>query len=322
MNTDKKRDMSLSIVIPAYNEQDNIKITIEEISDIVSTISEIKKFQFIVVDDHSSDNTYDIVSQIKDPRIVCLRLSRRSGSFTALRAGITESKGDAVFCISADGQDDPSSLKNMLDRLHNGANVVWALRKHRHNEPPHIRIPAQLFYRLLKWLVGHKETVIDLSRADFCLLDRRIIDAVNVCSEKNTSLFGLIAWLGFSQDFVEYERRERRYGRSKWNFRSRLDFAKDWIVAFSGLPLKLMSVVGFFVASIGFLFALFIIFGALFVGTPIKGWPSTMVVILVLGGLQMVMLGTVGEYLWRNLDESRKRPLYFIEDITSKDKDE
>lgn len=322
MNTDKKRDTSLSIVIPAYNEQDNIKITIEEISDIVSTISEIKKFQFVVVDDHSSDNTYDIVSQIKDPRIVCLRLSRQSGSFTALRAGIAEAKGEVILCISADGQDDPSCLRYMVEKWRNGANVVWALRKNRDNEPFHVRIPAQLFYRLLKWLVGHKDTVIDLSRADFCLLDRRIIDAVNVCSEKNTSLFGLIAWLGFSQGFVEYERRERRYGRSKWNFRSRLDFAKDWIVAFSGLPLKLMSIVGFFVASIGFLYALFIIFGALFVGTPIKGWPSNMVVILVLGGLQMVMLGTVGEYLWRNLDESRKRPLYFIEDITSKDKDE
>jgi|LGVF01.1.fsa_nt_gb dolichol-phosphate mannosyltransferase len=319
MNSERKA-ITLSVVIPTYNEKDNISATIEEILHVIDCIADIDKFQVIVVDDHSSDDTYGIISQLNDTKIVCLRLSRRSGSFTALRAGIAEAKGEIMLCISGDGQDDPSCLKYMMKKWRNGANVVWALRKNRDNERPHIRIPAQLFYRLLKWLVSDKDSLIDLSRADFCLLDSHVIDAVNDCQEKNTSLFGLIAWLGFNQDFVEYERRERRYGRSKWNFRTRLGFAKDWIVAFSGLPLKVISIVGFIVACAGFLYAIFIGFYVIFRAMPINGWPSLMVIILVLGGLQMIMVGIVGEYLWRNLDESRKRPLFFYEKRSDKDK--
>jgi len=319
MNTGEK-PTKLSVIIPAYNEKDNIKDTTKEISQIIESVSEIDDFQVIVVDDHSSDNTYEIINQMKDPRIACIRLSRRSGSFTALRAGIAEAKGDVVLCISADGQDDPSSLKDMMDKWRGGANVVWALRRSRDNERLRIRIQAKAFYLLLSWLVRHNSSAIDLSRADFCLLDSRVIDAVNACYERNTSLFGLIAWLGFKQDFVEYDRRERMRGKSKWNFRSSVDLAIDWSTAFSGLPLKLTSIVGFFVLSIGFLCALLIILRALFGGIPINGWPATMVAILILGGLQMLMLGVFGEYLWRNLDESRKRPLYFIENSTLKDK--
>ena len=318
MNTRKNKVMSLSIVIPAYNEKNNIDITIDELLRFINTIPDINDFQVLVVDDHSSDDTYDIVCQIKNPRIICLRLSRRSGSFTALRAGYAEAKGDAVLCISADGQDDHFCLINMLQKLRNGANVVWALRKNRRNEPPYIRIPAQLFYRLLNWFGSGKDSMIDLSRADFCLLDKVAVEAINACPEKNTSLFGLIAWLGFKQDFVEYERRERRYGNSKWNFKSRLHFAKDWIIAFSGIPLKIASTLGILTALLGILYAVFIIMNKLLFNVPVQGWTSLVVLILVLGGMQLTILGIIGEYLWRTIDETRKRPLFFIEKRSDK----
>ena len=287
----------------------------EEILAITGKMHDIDKTEVIVVDDHSSDNTYDVVDNMNDSRVLCLRLSRQSGSHTALRAGFIESNGDFVMCLSADGQDDPNCLNQMLSKLYSGCNIVWALRKNRNNESMILRLFAKTFYKILLKLTGSEQSGIDLSRADFYILDRPVLDAIKSCSERNTSLFGLISWLGFKQEFVEYERRERMSGLSKWNFRSRLRLAKDWIIAFSGLPLKFMTVMGFFVAFMGFLYALYLI-SNFFLRHPTSGWSSLMVVVLVLGGLQMVMFGIVGEYLWRNLDESRKRPLYFIEKST------
>ena len=306
----------LSVVIPSFNESDNIINTIEEIKDVIEKKIFSKKYEIIVTDDHSTDNTYQIVESFNDVRIKCIRLSRRSGSHIALRAGIANARGDAVLCISADGQDDPNVLEEMLKKLHEGAQIVWALRKKR-KESFLIKRSVLIFYRTLELLTDTKKSEIDLSRADFYLLDKKVVDAINHCPERNTSLFGLINWLGFKQDYVEFERRERKSGKSKWNFRARFHLAKDWIIAFSGLPLKLMSILGALVALIGFLYAIFIVIHAI-IGNPIQGWTSIMIVILILGGLQMIMFGILGEYLWRNIDESRRRPLYFIEKTTFK----
>jgi dolichol-phosphate mannosyltransferase len=308
----------ISVVIPAYNEADNIKSTVEEILAITGKIHDIDKTEVIVVDDHSSDNTYDVVNNMNDSRVSCLRLSRQSGSHTAWRAGLMKADGDIVLCISADGQDNPNCLNQMMLKLCSGCNIVWALRKNRNKESLILRLFAKTFYKILFRLIGSNQSGIDLSRADFYILDRPVLEAIKSCAERNTSLFGLISWLGFKQEFVEYERRERKSGLSKWSYRSRLRLAKDWIIAFSGLPLKLMTIVGFIVAFNGFLYATFLIINS-FLKNPMAGWSSIMVVVLVLGGIQMIMLGIAGEYLWRNLDESRKRPHYFIEKSTRDD---
>lgn len=308
--------MNLSVVIPAYNEGDNIKITIEEIVNVISKITYIDEIQIIVIDDHSTDNTYDIVSQMHYPFVNCLRLNRRSGSHTALRAGLMEADGDVVLCISADGQDNPSYLGEMLSKWCSGDKIVWALRNNRNNEPFFIRLLANMFYRTLFLLTRNEQPDVDLSLTDFYLLDRVVVDAINSCPERNTSLFGLIAWLGFTQGFIQYDRRERVAGSSKWSFRRRLRLAKDWIVAFSGIPLKLIIIVGFLISGAGFIFAIDV-FLNYFLGNPNPGYSSIMVAVLVLGGIQMIMLGIVGEYLWRDFDESRKRPLFFIEKRTS-----
>jgi dolichol-phosphate mannosyltransferase len=234
-----------------------------------------------------------------------------------------EASGDAALFISADGQEDPRCLKAMLDKWSGGAKVVWALRKNRDDEPWHIRVSARIFYKIQEWFNRDEYNKVDLYRADFYLLDKVVVDAVNSCPEKNTSIFGLISWLGFNQECVEYERCRRKYGKSKWTFRSRLNLAMDWIIAFSGLPLRIISITGIAVASLGLIYAAFIIINGLS-GRLVQGWASTMAAILVLGGIQMMMIGVIGEYLWRNIEESRNRPLYFIEQAnfeTAKKKD-
>ena len=305
--------MKLSVVIPAHNEEANIRTSIDELLKIIAAINSVNDFNIIVVDDHSDDDTYGVVTRIGNPRVWCIRLSRPSGSHTSLRAGIRESAGDAVLCISADGQDNPSCLSEMLQKLERGSNIVWALRTSRKDEQFFIRGPATLFYKLLFTVLNRRQDGIDLSGASFFIFDSAVAGAINSCPERNTSLFGLIAWLGFKQDFVNFQKRERLSGKSKWNLKSRFRLAKDWIIAFSGLPLKIASLTGIFISMLGAIGALFIILRKLFYGYAVMGWPSTAVLILILGGIQLVMLGLIGEYLWQNLDESRKRPLYFIE---------
>ena len=304
--------MKLSIVIPAYNESENIQNTLTELFCVIGKIPEIKTVEAIIVDDHSSDATYKTVNELNDPRVVCMRLSKRSGSHVAIRAGLKEARGDAVLCLSADGQDDPSCLALMLERWRQGAAIVWALRKTRSGESWYIRKAARLFYKLLIMLGGNGSTDIDISRATFFLIDRNVVQAIDTCSERNTSVFGLIVWLGFSQDFVEHEHRSRRFGTSKWNLVKRLHLASDWIIGFSGLPLSLIFVIGIFIVIIGFLHSLYITIDVV-MGNPLQGWACVMAAILLLNGVLMIMLGVIGEYLWRNLDESRKRPLFFIE---------
>ncbi|MBU0484854.1 MAG: glycosyltransferase family 2 protein [Proteobacteria bacterium] len=309
--------MKLSIVIPAYNEADNIGETIKELTKIIHDLDDPPaSYEIIVVDDSSSDQTFEAIQALDNTNVRIIRLSRRSGSHIALRAGLDAAHGNAAICLAADGQDNPQALNAMISQWKAGHDIVWGLRKNRQNEPLLNNLFANLFYRLLSWFGETSSPDIDLSRADFYLLDRKVVNAIKSCQERNTSLFGLIVWLGFSQTFVEYDRRERRAGTTKWNFKGRLQLAKDWILAFSGLPLKLMTVVGFCIAGIGFIYAVFVIVNSVIFGSPLQGWASVMTAILLLGGGQIMMLGIIGEYLWRTLDESRDRPTYFIEKDT------
>jgi dolichol-phosphate mannosyltransferase len=310
--------MNLSVVIPAYNEQENLRITIEELFFVAGTIPDISVTEVIVVDDHSSDNTYDAVKQMNDSKILCLRLSRRSGSHTAIRAGILAARGDAVLCISADGQDNPGCLGGMLKQLQNGCRVVWALRKSRGNESFYVKLQASLFYKVLSWSMERDGFQTDLSRADFFLLDRSVVDGINSCREQHTSLFGLIVWLGFQQGVVEYDRRERRAGYTKWSFSRKMSLAKDWLIAFSGLPLRIAFKSGLITTLSGICYAFIILLRRTMLDEYISGLAVLTVIVLVLGGLQLTVLGIMGEYVWRNLGESRKRPLYLVEKRTDR----
>ncbi len=309
--------MKLSVVIPAYNEADNISTAIKEIKASITDISLIQEWEIIVVDDCSSDGTFDIVQALPDSQIHCVRLSRRSGSHIALRAGLSHALGDAVLCMAADCQDDPGVLKEMLKKWQEGSHTIWGICRQRQEEPLSYRLMALSFYFLLKLLTDKSLHQIDISSANFFLLDKKVVRSLLECHERNTSLFGLISWVGFQQGFVEYNRRLRAQGNSKWSFRTRMRLAMDWIAGFSGLPLRLISLLGLVIALIGFIYAGFIIINA-YTGNPPPGWSETIILILVLSGFQMMITGIIGEYLWRNLDETRKRPLYFIEKQTYK----
>lgn len=306
--------MKLSVVIPAYNEATNIGAVISELQKTIAVCSDVSATEIIVVDDHSSDQTFETVKQLPSP-VRCIRLSRRSGSHTALRAGIRLATGDAVLCISADGQDNPQVLSEMLIKWKMGVHTVWAIRESR-NERWLDKMAAQVFYWILKAFMDGGKNEIDLSNADFYLLSKRTAQAINRCEERNTSLFGLIVWLGFKQDAVKYTRRERISGKTKWTFRSRLRLAKDWVIAFSGIPLKLITNMGIATATLGFIYAAYIFVCAILQYTT-PGWAETVLITLFSSGILMIMLGIVGEYLWRTLEESRMRPLYFIEDETT-----
>lgn len=308
--------MKLSVIIPAYNEADNICPTIQEIrQNLPEFFGEAIAAEIIVVDDHSTDSTFAQIESLGDAQVRAIRLSRRSGSHIALRVGLDVSTGDAAICLAADGQDDPHALAAMLAEWKAGRDIVWALRRCREHESFVQQLFARVFYFLLGYF-GGGTAKIDLSRADFYLLDRKVINAVKACRERNTSLFGLLVWVGFDQGFVEYDRRPRRLGGTKWNFRSRLRLAQDWIIAFSGLPLKLMTMLGFSISGVGFLYASYVVIHSVLYGSPLLGWSSIMTAILLLGGGQIMMLGIIGEYLWRTLDESRDRPTYFIDHDT------
>jgi len=309
----------LSVIIPAYNEEDGILICIEELHQVLTENQVIDQFEIIILDDHSSDSTYQEVKMIERANIRCVRLSRRSGSHVALRAGLNLAKGESVLCMAADRQDDPSAISEMLKKWIGGYDVVWALRKDRKKESILIRIPAFAFYKLFKILTSGEGNSIDLSRADFFLLDRKVVNAINSCSERNSSLLGLINWMGFNQVGVEYCRRERSHGFSKWNFKSRWRLAKDWIVAFSGLPIKAASLLGISISILGVALAVWFAIERILYSHVLPGWASTVVFVLTLGGIQLTVLGIIGGYIWRNLDESRSRPLYFVENDTTED---
>jgi glycosyltransferase involved in cell wall biosynthesis len=309
-------NMFLSVVIPAFNEAQNIPHIVGELLRHISEIKDVSRSEIIICDDHSADDTFQAVKQLNVSNVKCVRLSRRSGSHVAIRAGLYVARGDAVLCISADGQDDPAALPKMIQKIKEGKQIIWGVRTTR-DEPFFARQFSRLFYKLLSLFVA-KESHIDLANADFYLLDRKVVDALNFCRERNTSLFGLIAWIGFKQDEVKYQRRKRAKGKSNWNFKSKRKLAFDWIIAFSGVPLKVISITGILVAFIGFLYALVIIFMTLS-GHTTPGWAETVILILLLGGIQMIMIGVIGEYLWRTLDESRSRPVFFIEETSDKD---
>lgn len=302
----------ISIVIPAFNEAENICDLLFRLKSIFHQLN--LAWEVVVIDDHSQDETYRVVEQLRWPEARVLKLSRRSGSHVALRAGLAAAKGDCVVCMAADGQDDPNVLPLLLEKWSHGNKIVWALRRSRGDSFLN-RLFALGFYKLLSLLSSEGAKKIDLSRADFYLLDRAIVNALNSCSEQNTSLFGLIAWMGFKQSFIEYDRPARRSGKSKWNFGGRFRLAVDWIIAFSDMPLKLILLMGVSLAFLGFLYALVVLHAALF-GHPVQGWSSIMIAVLIMGGVQLCTIGIIGEYVLRNLNEARKRPLYFIEEAS------
>jgi dolichol-phosphate mannosyltransferase len=292
------------------NEESNLPVFKERVLHVLRTCG--VTYEIVLIDDHSTDKSQDIAKAwlAEDANVQYLRLARSCGSHAAYAAGLAKCTGDCAILLAADLQDPPETIPELLRHWNKGFDVVWAARTARQDVPLRTRFCAALYYWLMR-----RFALPDMPAkgADFLLMDRKVVDAYNAIPEKNTSFLAMILWLGFRQTSIEYVKQARASGKSKWSFSKKLKLAVDSLVSFSYAPIRLMSLVGACVSILGFLYAAFTIANALY-GHPIQGWASLMVVTLMLGGFQLLMLGVLGEYLWRAFDEARGRPRYIIEE--------
>jgi dolichol-phosphate mannosyltransferase len=275
--------------------------------------------EYLLVDDHSSDASGEIARTwvAEQPRTTYIRLSRNCGSHAAIAAGLRFATGDCAVVMAADLQDPPEVIPSLLERWRAGYDVVWACRSGRVGETLATRLTSKVYYWLMRSLALPE---MPAQGADFLLMGRKVIDACNALSEKHTSIFAMILWMGFRQSSVAYVKQARYDGRSKWTPAKKLKLAIDSLLGFSYLPIRAMSVLGILMTLGGFLYATVVVVGRLSgwvaAGT---GFAALMTVLLVGQGVILVTLGILGEYLWRTLDEARGRPRYIVEEyMTSK----
>lgn len=303
----------ISFVIPCYNEAEGLHLLIERLDAFVKRLRSRVNVEVILVDDHSTDGSPALMHRLCNERdyLKFIRLSRNSGSHIAIIAGMKYCKGDAAVFLAADLQDPPELVEEMIVKWEAGYDVTWAVRVERRGVSKTSVFFSNMFYRLLNSMT---EIHFPKKGADYALMDRKVVDGLVQSAGSKPSLGALISWLGFKQTEIPYVKEERKFGRSKWTLSKKLNAFADAFVGFSYLPMRFMSLLGFSAAFVGFVYAMFVMIMRFMVGDPIEGWASLMVVILIIGGLQMLMLGVLGEYLWRNLEESRKRPLFLLED--------
>lgn len=304
----------VSIVTPAFNEADNLPLLYERLVQVLDGLD--CDWEWVVVDDHSADRTFSVLSELarEDRRVRGLRFARNFGSHTALTCGLRNARGGCAIVLAADLQDPPETLPLLLEKWRAGDQVIWAVRNRREGEKSSTLGFARLYYFLMRRIVGIKE--MPATGADFFLIDRRVLNAFAEFKESNTSILALITWMGYRQSSIVYNKHRRLHGRSGWSLRKKMKLVVDSVTSFTYAPVRMMSYVGFSTAFLGFLYASVVVFNYL-AGHPAPGWSSLMVVVLVVGGIQMMMMGVLGEYLWRTLDESRHRPPYLIEATTA-----
>ncbi|MDG5467565.1 glycosyltransferase family 2 protein [Deltaproteobacteria bacterium IMCC39524] len=301
------QELKLSVVIPAYNEEEVLP---EFHRRLTSVLEEIEgACEILYVNDGSSDRTLEVLNAFKDPRVAIIDLSRNFGKEIALTAGLDHAKGEAVVVIDADLQDPPELIPKFIEKWQEGYDVVYARRTARDGETFIKKITAKLFYRLIQ---GVSRVKIPEDTGDYRLLSRRSVEALKQLRETHRFMKGLFAWIGYPQIAVNYRRDPRFAGSTKWNYWHLWNFAIEGITSFTINPLKLASYLGLTTSIVSFTYALFVIYKTLAFGEPVQGYPTLMVVILFLGGVQLMSLGVIGEYLGRMFNETKQRPLYFI----------
>ena len=299
----------ISVVVPAMNEEENIQPFYDAVTAVTDRLGEFD-WEFIIVDDGSTDHTFECVQElrIRDARVCALQLSRNFGSYAALRAGFDYARGNAVIAISADLQDSPELFVAFVEHWQAGYHTVWGVRAER-DDAWSKKMLAAAFYRTIRRLAL---AYLPTGGMDCGLFDRRVIDAFRRIPDRNSITFMTIYWMGFRQARVPYHRQRRQRGVSKWPLGKRTKAAVDVITLFSYLPIRLATYIGLISSVLSLLGAAVIIFDKVIWGVGAWGWPSLMVAILFLGGVQLVMLGTIGEYIWRISSEVRGQPQYLV----------
>ncbi|MEI7037543.1 glycosyltransferase family 2 protein [Fulvimonas yonginensis] len=301
----------LTVVVPAYNEAAVLEAFHRRLSAVLDALP--LDTAVLYVDDGSTDGTWAGLEALvaHDPRVHALKLSRNFGKEAALTAGLDHVTEGAAVVIDADLQDPPELIPELVAKWQAGHDVVYATRSARAGETRLKRLTAAGFYRTMERL---SDTPLPRDTGDFRLLSRRALDALARLRERQRFMKGLFAWIGYRQTAVHYQREPRQAGRTKWNYWRLIQFAIEGITSFSTAPLRLATWVGLGSSLLAFVYGLWVLTKALIWGDPVRGYPTLMLVILFLGGVQLLALGVIGEYLGRSYAETKQRPLYFVEE--------
>ena len=306
----------LSVAVPCFNEEEVLRETNRQLTASLERMP--LRFEIIYVDDGSTDSTPDILRELAahDERVRVIRFSRNFGHQMAITAGLEHAAGDAVVVIDADLQDPPEVIPEFVQKWMDGYDVAYGVRAERNGETALKVWTAKLFYRCIDRL---SDTRIPLDTGDFRLMDRRVVDALLSMPERDRFVRGMVSWLGFSQVAVPYRRAARAVGESKYPLFKMLKFAADGIFSFSTVPLRLATWTGFIASGLAIFAILYSAYARVFGSGWVKGWTSTVIAILFFGGVQLVSLGLIGEYVGRIYGESKRRPLYIVREIVGFD---
>ena len=305
--------MMCSVIVPVYNERDNVRAMYQALCEVAAGEPSLD-WEFLFVEDGSTDDTFAILADLNrtDPRVKIVRLSRNYGSHTGAAAGLQFASGHAAVIMAGDLQDHPREIPRFLAKWREGFHVVWGLLASRQDSRLDGLLSA-MFSGLIRRvaLPSYRR-----GTGSFCLLDRKVIDALNGFPERNRLTSGLIVLAGFRQTEIPYDRLERHSGVSKWSLRRKIKLAIDTVVSFSSLPMRATSATGITIAALSFIFAGYVALDTLINGRAPEGWATIIVLILMLSGLQLIVLGMMGEYLWRVCEETRRRPLFLVQELT------
>jgi len=308
--------MDISVIIPVYNEEENIGLLYNRMKSVMQQIG--ASYELIFVNDGSRDNSILLVRELasQHQEVKFIDFSRNFGHQIAVTAGLDRAAGDAIVIIDADLQDPPELIIEMYKKLRDGYEVVYAKRKKRDGESFLKRFTAKTFYRILAKITSIH---IPIDTGDFRIIDRKIVDILKQMPEKNKYLRGQISWIGFNQTYVEYDRNERHSGETGYTYQKMMRFALDGITGFSDLPLKIVTYFGFIVSGFAFIVMIYALYSRFILKVYEPGWTSTILSILFIGGIQMIAIGIIGEYLSRMNSNIRNRPLYIVKDTNMAD---
>lgn len=300
---------SISVVAPAYNEQEVLGEFHQRVTDVLTKLG--CEYEIVLVNDGSRDNTLALMHALRerDAHVSVVDLSRNFGKEIALSAGLDHTKGDVVVILDSDLQDPPELIPEMLASWRQGYDVVYGVRTQRDGETWFKKLTAKYFYRLIK-----KVSRVDIPKdtGDFRLMTRRAVDAVSKLREEHRFMKGLFAWIGFPSTPIFYRRDPRAAGTTSWNYWNLWNFALEGITSFTVAPLKVATYVGLGVATLALLYAAFVVWKAVMFSDPVQGYPSLMAAMLFLGGVQLISIGLLGEYVGRIFNEVKQRPLYLV----------
>jgi glycosyltransferase involved in cell wall biosynthesis len=309
--------IELSIIIPIYNEEGNIPMLYNRLKSVVDSIG--VRYELIFINDGSKDASLPLIINLanQDSNVKYINFSRNFGHQIAVTAGIDHCSGNAIAIIDADLQDPPELIQDLYNKMKDGYQVVYARRNSRSGESFMKKFTAKMFYRILARITSIK---IPVDTGDFRIMDRKIVDVLKQMPEQQKYLRGQIAWAGFNQTYIHYDRNERNAGETGYTYKKMIRLALDGITGFSNLPLKVATLAGFFVSGITFIISLYALYSRFISKDYVPGWTSLILAVLFIGGVQLITIGLIGEYISRMSANVRNRPLYILDTTNIADK--